>query len=151
MPIRLTQRDKQALKGVAREAAQEFLRAELRALERKIQRRVRRLEMEYPDASELPRGQTEALQSYQERKELLEDLIEACEQKLLIDVFRDRLERSTQRMEELRPIGRDDPDVRPQYRKARAEREMVSELMGRWLLWMKRNQPEEEEPETEQD
>lgn len=136
MNLDLTPEEKAAFAPVARPEAREFLLAELGAVETKIRKRLAHQEQYHSDGV-LPEEEAAFLAIYEQKKALIEELIVENEEKLFVDVLRQRLHDVQKREMAMAGRPKTNPAARLERRRVKDERDMLNEIQRQWLNWLK--------------
>ena len=128
--------------------AQDFLKAQLDAIETKIKTRIASL-ADAPIEEETPAlkaTEEELMQDLQQEKDLIRSLTRECVAQECADrpfphLFRQRLAEAQQRATDLEKGKTTGEAFRLKRRQARIEKEVLAELLGKWLIWLKENSP----------
>lgn len=133
----LDRRERESLVPAASAIAEEFLQAQLRAVESRVRRRRAYQAEEHPEGVTPPHGSAEMMEVYEQERALIEELLRECQGKLLPEVLRERLARAHRRVLELGHPEVISAAAKTERQRARTEREILSELLRRWLAWVK--------------
>ena len=136
MNLDLTPKEKEAFAPVARLEARDFLQAELSAIETKTRKRLAHQEQYHNDGA-LPEEEATFLTIYEQKKALIEALLAENEEKLFVDVLRQRLHDAQKRERAMAGRPKNNPAARMERRRVKDERDMLNELQRSWLNWLK--------------
>jgi len=125
--------EKELFRPVARAEALDFLQTQMDAVDAKINARRAHLARAYPAGTPLPRGEGELLNVYEQEQALIQELMDATQEGLLIEVLQRRREATQRRVSELAQSGAG----WSKRWQAQTEWEALSELQRRWLAWLK--------------
>ncbi|MBU2008872.1 MAG: hypothetical protein KJ624_03330 [Chloroflexi bacterium] len=126
----------------ARGVAMDFLQAELEAIDDRLSDRAAHLSQSYPGGEHLPPGEEEMTAILLQQKGLICQLIQECSAKrckqvIYPEVLRQRLAKVEERLAQLDRHAMSTEDYRSKHWQTRVEREVLAQLLGKWLVWLK--------------
>ena len=132
----------QSLQATSRGVAMEFLQTQLDAIEDRLSDRTAYLSQTYREGETLSRGEQEMTATLLQQKALICQLmrecqVQQCEQILYPEVLRQRLAKAEQRLSELDRHAMSTEGYRSQHWQLWVEKEILAQLLGRWLVWLK--------------
>ena len=136
MKMNLNAEEKEILKPIARLAARDFLGTQLAVVEKKINKR-RAYQERFCEGETLSKEETMLLAVYDQQKALIQELMQASEEELFLDVLRQRTAQTRQR--ELASSGKSksSADNRTERWRLKDEGNILAELQRQWLHWLK--------------
>ena len=142
----LSPEEKALRQPMATALALDFLKNQLNTVETKIKTRIvsltdAHIETETPV---LKATEAELMQDYQQEKDVIQSLTrgcsaQECDERPFPHLFRQRLEEAQQRVTDLEREKTTGEAFRLKSRQARIEKEVLAELLGKWLIWLKEN------------
>lgn len=136
MKMNLNDEEKEMLKPIAQLAARDFLQVQLEAVEKKIDKR-RAFQERFYEGETLSKEETMLLAVYDQEKALIQELMQASEEKLFLDVMRQRTAQTQRR--EFASSGKSKSSAANRTERWRLKNEgvILAELQRRWLHWLK--------------
>jgi hypothetical protein len=130
-------KDKEEIRPLARTVAHGFLTSELEDVEAKIRKRTAYLERWYPDKAAIPAGEADLLAIYQQQVDIIDELMDQSGEEILVDVLRRRRQTAEERL--LATADWDPANVasRSAHWQIKTEVEILRDLQGKWLDWLK--------------
>ena len=126
--------------------ALDFLKSQMDTVETRIKSRIASLADAPIEAAtpNLKATEAELMQDYQQEKNVIQSLTrecvaQECDERPFPHLFRQRLEEAQQRVTDLERLETTGEAFRLKRRQARIEKEILAELLGKWLIWLKEN------------
>ena len=136
MKMNLNAEEKEILKPIARLAARDFLGTQLAVVEKKINKR-RAYQERFCEGETLSKEETMLLAVYDQEKALIHELMQASEEKIFLDVMRQRTAETQQRELESSGTSISSAADRTERWQLKNEGVILAELQRRWLHWLK--------------